>query len=71
MKILAVDFDKTLFHTEFPKIKSQKFVNRYVSRYVRKKKKKGWIIILNTLREKGKGLEEAIQACRDYNIPID
>lgn len=71
IKILAVDFDKTLFHTDYPSIKGQKFVNKCVTRYIRRKKKQGWVIILNTMREPGKGLEEAIQACKDYDIPID
>ena len=71
---LAVDFDNTLFHTtliNFPMIFHQKLIHKIVASYVRYKKKKGWTIILNTLREKGKGLEEALEACKIYNIPID
>lgn len=71
---LAVDFDNTLFHTtlaNFPMIFNQKFIHKLVAAYVRYKKKKGWVIILNTLREKGKGLEEALAACKHFKIPID
>ncbi|NLD49637.1 MAG: hypothetical protein GX660_21020 [Clostridiaceae bacterium] len=70
---LTVDFDGTLFstHPDFPKIGKQKLIHKLVACYIRYKHKRGWIIILNTMRENGKGLEEAIQACEDYNIPID
>lgn len=70
---LVVDFDGTLFstHPDFPKIGKQKLIHKLVANYVRYKHKRGWITILNTLRENGKGLEEAKQACEDYNIPID
>lgn len=70
---LAVDFDSTLASvTEFwPLAGKQNILNKLVAMYVRHMKKKGWIIILNTLREKGKGLEEAVQFCKDKNIPID
>lgn len=71
---LGVDFDNTLFTTNaylFPEVGKQTIFNKLVSLFVRYKKKKGWIIILNTLREKGKGLEEALEICRKYNIPID
>lgn len=46
-------------------------MNKLVAWYVRRKKKQGWIIILNTLREKDKGLDDAVEACRKHNIPID
>ncbi len=49
----------------------QTLVNKLVAYYVRYKKKQGWVIILNTLRESGKGLELAIEACETNNIPID
>jgi FMN phosphatase YigB (HAD superfamily) len=72
MKKLVVDFDNTLFHTyNFPEIGKHRFVNKFVASYVRYKKRKGWVIILNTLRESTKGLEEAVQACKAYDIPID
>lgn len=69
---LAVDFDNTLFHSiEFPMKSKQRFINKIVAWYVRRKDKQGWIIILNTMREPGKGLNEAIDLCNEYNIPID
>lgn len=69
---LAVDFDNTLFHmVEFPNVSKQRFLNKVVAWYVRRKKKQGWIIILNTMREYGKGLEQAIELCNEYGIPID
>ena len=72
VKIICVDFDNTLFHTDnFPTIGKQRIANKIVARYIRKKKAQGHVIVLNTLREYGKGLEEAVQACNDYNIPID
>jgi len=71
MNKLVVDFDSTLCHTDFPIIHGQNLVNKLVSAYVRYKRKQGWVIILNTMREYGKGLEEALLACEEFNIPID
>jgi hypothetical protein len=72
-KRLAVDFDGTLFHTKdtFPGTGKQRSANLLVSAYVRHKKAQGWTIVLNTMREKGKGLEAAVAACDVYHIPID
>ncbi len=71
-KKLVVDFDDTLFSGKlYPKVGKQKLIHKLVASYVRYKHKKGWVVILNTLREKGKGLEEAIKACELHNIPID
>ncbi len=70
--ILSVDFDRTLFSLgEFPEVGKRRLANRLVAWYVRRKKRQGWTIILNTLREPGKGLEQAVEACRAYGIPID
>jgi hypothetical protein len=72
IKKLAVDFDNTLFHTSnFPEVGKPTIANKIVWWYVRRKKKQGWIIILNTLREKSKGLDDAMEACKRHNIPID
>lgn len=72
MKILAVDFDQTLVTTiVFPNIIKVRIKNRLVQWYVKHKHKQGWVIILNTLRENGKGLEFAVKYCRDNNIPVD
>lgn len=71
-KTLAVDFDNTLAHVvQFPDHMSCTWMNRLVHAYVRKKKKQGWVIILNTLREPHKGLTQAIDFCAEYNLPID
>lgn len=72
MKKLSVDFDNTLFHTDnYPNVGKQRLMNKLVACYVRRKKKQGWIIILNTMRGPDKGLEAAKAACEAYNIPID
>lgn len=69
---LVVDFDKTLFSLHnFPDIGPQKLIHKLVAAYVRRKKRQGWIIILNTMREPEKGLQAAIDACKAHNIPID
>lgn len=71
---LSVDFDNTLASNPknyWPKVGKQKLIHKLVAAYVRYKKKQGWIIILNTMREYGKGLDEAVQYCNDHNIPID
>lgn len=73
MKKLVIDFDCTLFSPGkvWPEVGKQKWIHKLVTSYVRRKKKQGWVVILNTLREYGKGLEEAIEACKTHNIPID
>lgn len=71
-KILCVDFDKTLAHpVEFPYNLKITWMNRLVWYFVRYMKSKGYIIILNTLRESNKGLEWAVDFCRYHGIPID
>ena len=69
---LTVDFDKTLFSVhEFPGVGKQRLIHKLVAAYVRRKKKQGWVIILNTMREPSKGLQAALDACKAHNIPID
>ncbi len=69
---LTVDFDGTLFSWgNYPSVGKQKWIHKLIANYVRHKHKHGWIVILNTMRESGKGLEEAKKACEMYNIPID
>lgn len=70
---LTVDFDGTLFSVsdDWPKVGKQKLIHKLVANYIRRKHKQGWVVILNTMRENGKGLKEAKQACIDYKIPID
>lgn len=73
MNKLTVDFDKTLFSAPeiWPEVGRQKLIHKLVAAYVRRKKKQGWVIILNTMREKSKGLQAAVDACKAHNIPID
>ena len=70
---LTVDFDGTLFSVSdnWPKVGKQKLIHKLVANYVRRKHEQGWIIILNTMRENGKGLEQAKEACEKFKIPID
>lgn len=71
-KRLGVDFDNTLFRRiKFPDKSAVTFGNRIVHWYVKWLKKRGWVIILNTCRREGAGLEEAKELCELYNIPID
>ena len=70
-KILSVDFDNTLFHlNSFPEDSSVRIGNRIVHHYVRRKKKQGWHIILNTCRHDA-ALEYAIKMVQEYELPVD
>lgn len=71
-KVLCVDFDNTLFTTskDFPEVGKQRLLNKLVAMYVRHKfQQVGWYVIINTLRETGKGKEQAIKALNEHNIP--
>lgn len=71
-KVLCVDFDNTIAHcVEFPYKMRGRRMNRLVWKYIRFMKRRGYIIILNTLREKEKGLQAAIDFCLMNDIPID
>lgn len=71
MKILAVDFDNTLFHLNaFPDNSTVRLGNRVVHWYVRRKKQQGWHVVLNTCRHDD-ALEYAIGMIRKYALPID
>ena len=71
MKILAVDFDNTLFHLNaFPDNSSVRLGNRLVHWFVRHKKRQGWHIVLNTCRHDD-AMEYAIGMIRKYDLPID
>ena len=71
MKILAVDFDNTLFHlNRFTDDSTVRLGNRIVHAYVRHKKRQGWHIVLNTLRHDGP-LEYAKEMVKRYDLPID
>lgn len=65
--IIAVDFDNTLAVTKYPTIIKPIDLT---CELIRKAKKNGAIIILWTCRE-GKELEEAVNWCKENNVPID
>ena len=70
-KILAVDFDNTLFHlNSFPENSTVRLGNRLIHTYIRRKKSQGWIIILNTCRH-DEPLEYAKKLIQKYDLPID
>lgn len=71
---IAVDFDGTLCKHEFPNIGIIEGRNQRVINYIRDKKVKGATIILWTCREdleERKYLTEAVEWCKNNNIPID
>lgn len=70
---LAVDFDCTLasMPREWPEIGKQKLIHKFVAWYVNYKHKQGWIIILNTLRNNEKGLQDVIDYCNNHRIHTD
>lgn len=71
-KILSVDFDKTIARpVKFPYGLKVTWLNRLVWLYIRFMKRRGYIIVLNTLREPEKGLYYATNFCKQNNIPID
>lgn len=65
--VIAVDFDNTLAKTEYPKIIEP--IPETID-FIRKAKAKGAEIILYTCRE-GKELNEALEWCKQNNVPID
>ena len=72
MKKLTIDFDGTLCTTAWPHIGRRRLIHRLVACYVRRLHKKGWYIILNTLRQHENGtLNKAVDACIRWKIPID
>ena len=60
-KILAVDFDDTLFWTDYYSYECEP--NWPVINYVRKRQKEGWIIILWTCRYREEAVAEAVAKC--------
>lgn len=65
--IMAVDFDDTLFYTDYPYIEEP---NMEIINLCKKWKASGRKVILWTCRE-GKELEEAVEACRSYGLEFD
>jgi len=66
-KIIAVDFDGTLFSDQWPNIG---IPNLDIINYVRNKKAAGAKIILWTCRV-GSRLDEAVAACKEYGLEFD
>lgn len=65
--VIAVDFDNTIAKTEYPKIIAP--IPETIE-FLRKAKANGAEIILNTCREE-KELQEALDWCKENNVPID
>lgn len=65
--VIAVDFDNTIAKTEYPKIIAP--IPETIE-FLRKAKEDGAEIILNTCRE-GKELQEALDWCKENDVPID
>ena len=72
--VIAVDFDGTLCEHRFPRIGEIQDVHKKVIEYIRNQHKNGNTIVLWTCREdvpQGKYLSEAIEWCKEKEIPID
>ena len=72
-KILSVDFDNTICRTKytFPACGKPTFSTGLCGSTCVARRKQGWTIILNTLREPYKNLDDAVKFCIFNNIPID
>ena len=66
-KIIAIDFDDTIFNTNYPEIGSPKW--RTIER-AKAEKRKGAALILWTCRT-GEALEEAVEACKRVGLVFD
>lgn len=66
-KIIAVDFDGTLFTEEYPNIGKPKW---RVINWCKERQAKGDILILWTCRE-GENLREAIEMCKEVGLVFD
>jgi hypothetical protein len=64
---IAVDFDNTLFETNFPTIIGP---NQHIIDWCKDQKTKGARIILHTCRE-AERLEIAIEVCREHGLVFD
>ncbi|NLD50547.1 MAG: hypothetical protein GX660_25680 [Clostridiaceae bacterium] len=69
-RVVAVDFDGTLCNNAYPDVGEPNEIHYAVHDYIRKEKENGSIIILWTCRT-GKELEVAVDACKQWKIPID
>lgn len=75
-KTICVDFDGTLCSEDFPRIGKRYLLHKIIGAYIKYLHKKGWTVVLYTLRDKDNKkyptlLNEAVQACVNWNIPID
>ena len=66
-KIIAVDFDKTLFDSHWPTIGEP---NWELINWCKQKQKEGHILILWTCRHK-KNLKQALKACKNVGLIFD
>lgn len=66
-KIIAIDFDNTLFQTSWPEIIS---ANKEIIQIAKEEQAKGAKLILWTCRE-GQKLEEAVEACKKQGLIFD
>lgn len=66
-KVVAVDFDNTLFETVYPRIFDPILP---VIDYCKMLQEQGWVLILWTCRE-GKDLVNAISACERVGLKFD
>lgn len=72
MKKITVDFDGTLCLTAFPEVGRRLFIHKLVAKYVERKRRKGWIVILHTMRNNENGtLDPALKACDLWGLGID
>ena len=70
-RILVVDFDNTLAHqVNYPDDSTIRLGNKLVHAYVRRKKRRGWDIIIKTAPT-GKGLGNPIRVLQEDDIPFD
>ena len=66
-RVIAVDFDGTLFETKYPTILSPRLP---VIEQAKKRRAEGDKLILWTCRE-GRELETAVTACRSFGLEFD
>ena len=70
-RILVVDFDNTIAHQiRYPDMSTIRLGNRIVHAYIRRKKRQGWYIIVNTARH-GNALDIARRFLKINRIPCD
>lgn len=69
---ITVDFDGTLCLTAFPDVGRRMLVHRLIARYLKYKQRRGWVVILNTLRNDDNGtLAPALAALKEWGVDVD